>query len=340
MQWRKLLLPFTVIYGFVSFIRNKCYDIGILESWTIPVKSICVGNLSTGGTGKTPHVAYLADYFSTYKKVAILSRGYGRRTRGFRIVTGNCHALDVGDEPLSYAVSFGEKVLVSVCESRKEGIQQLLKMDPEIDLILLDDAFQHRAVKAGFNILLTQFNKPFSKDILLPTGNLRELRSGRNRANAVIVTKCPEADKENNVHWSQELHFDEEKIHFSEIAYGEPISFGKVHDTFDKILLVTGIADPEPLKKHVSNQSETTLYPFGDHHEFTQYDIQKIHQKFDTFAPKKSAILTTEKDFMRLKDRIEEWKMNQYPWYYLPINVRMSNETEFLNTIRTYVDTI
>jgi len=340
MHWRKLLFPFSVVYGVISFLRNKCYDSGIFKSWEIPVKSICVGNLSSGGTGKTPHVAYFAAYFSTYRKVAIISRGYGRSSKGFRLVTPTSAVSDVGDEPLSYAILFGEKVTVAVCENRKEGIQQLLKINPEIDLILLDDAFQHRSVKAGFNVLLTQFNKPFSKDALLPAGNLRELRSGRNRAYLVIVTKCPNANKENQFHWSQELHFDEQKIYFSEIAYGEPVSFGKVKDTFEKILLVTGIADPEPLNKHLSNQFETSLYSFGDHHEFTQSDIQKIHQKFDTFAPEKSAILTTEKDYMRLKDRIEEWKLNEYPWYYLPITVRMGNETEFTKIIRSYVDTI
>ena len=340
MPFRKLLYPFSMFYGAITFLRNVCFDIGIFSSWEIPVKSICVGNLSTGGTGKTPHVAYLADYFSTYRKVAILSRGYGRRTTGFRIVTRSCHASDVGDEPLSYAVAFDEKVIVAVCERRKEGVQKLLNMNPEIDLILLDDAFQHRAVKAGFNVLLTQFNKPFSKDIMLPAGNLRELRSGRNRANLVVVTKCPDADTEQSKQWSKELHFDEKRIYISEIAYGEPVSFGKVKDTFDKILLVTGIADPEPLSKHLSKQAEITLYPFGDHHEFTQSDIQKIHQKFDTFAPEKNAILTTEKDYMRLRDRIADWKLNEYPWYYLPISVRVSNETEFFKTTRTYVDTI
>jgi tetraacyldisaccharide 4'-kinase len=340
MPFRKLLYPFSVLYGVITFIRNVCYDIGIFHSWEIPVKSICIGNLSTGGTGKTPHVSYLANYFSKDRNVAILSRGYGRQTKGFRLVTEHSLSSEVGDEPLTYAQRFGKNVIIAVCESRKEGIQQLLKQNPKIDLVLLDDAFQHRAVKAGFNVLLTQFNKPFNKDIMLPAGNLREWKSGRNRADAIVVTKCPEIDTQSSISWSEELKFDEKKIYFSEISYGEPISFGSTRNSFQQILLVTGIADPEPLKNHLSEHGEVTLIQYGDHHEFTQADIQKIHQKFDTFAPENNVILTTEKDCMRLKDRLSEWKINEYPWYYLPITVRVKNETEFLKTIRTYVDTI
>jgi tetraacyldisaccharide 4'-kinase len=340
MPFRKLLYPFSLLYGVITFIRNVCYDIGILSSWEIPVKSICIGNLSTGGTGKTPHVAYLAVYFSEYRKVAILSRGYGRKTKGFRLVTEHSLASEAGDEPLTYAQRFGKNVIIAVCESRKEGIQQLLKRDPEIDLILLDDAFQHRAIKAGFHILLTQFNRPFSKDLMLPAGNLREWRSGRNRADLMLVTKCPDMDAQTTQSWSKELKFDNKKIYFSEISYGDPISFGRIRNSFQNVLLVTGIADPEPFKNHLSEQGEVTLIQYGDHHEFTQADIQKIHQKFDTFAPENSVILTTEKDYVRLKDRLNEWKINEYPWYYLPITVRLNNETEFLKPIRKYVDTI
>ena len=340
MPWRKLLFPLSVVYGAISLLRNRCYDLGIRLSWEIPVKSICVGNLSTGGTGKTPHVACLASYFSGYRKVAILSRGYGRSTNGFLIATVKSSSSEVGDEPLSYAFKFGESVTVAVCENRKEGVLQLLKIDPSIDLILLDDAFQHRAVKAGFNILLTQSSKPFSSDRLLPAGNLRESRIGRQRADMVVVTKCRDVARENRKEWSDKLRVPTEKIYFSEIVYGEPVAFGRIATSFEEVILVTGIADPTPLKNHLSNHANVTCFSFNDHHQFSWVDIQKIHQKFDTFASEKSVIITTEKDFARLRNHVIDWKINDYPWYYLPITVRLNNEIEFFNAIRTYVDSI
>jgi tetraacyldisaccharide 4'-kinase len=340
MPWRKLLFPFSIVYGAISLLRNKCYDLGLLHSWKIPVKSICVGNLSTGGTGKTPHVIHLASHFSDIRKVAILSRGYGRSTKGFRLVTSESCSSDVGDEPLSYALRFGSKVIVAVCESRKDGILQLLDIEPSIDLILLDDAFQHRAVKAGFNVLLTQANKPYSSDLLLPAGDLRESRIGRNRAQMVIVTKCKDVGRENYQKWSDTLDIRKEKLNFSEIVYGEPVAFGKKISYFREVLLVTGIADPTPLKNHLSRGADVTCVSFNDHYEFSWADIQKIHQKFDTFATEKSVIITTEKDFARLRNHVTDWKLNEYPWYYIPITVRLENETEFFNVIQTYVDSI
>ncbi|MEY4603402.1 MAG: tetraacyldisaccharide 4-kinase, partial [Bacteroidota bacterium] len=163
MNFRVLLLPFSWVYGLITFLRNKCFDFGILKSWRIPVKSICVGNLSTGGTGKTPHVAYLAEKLSTDKKVAILSRGYGRKTNGFVLVEDRHTASEVGDEPLLYRKKFGQNVTVAVCENRKTGVKELLKQHPDLEVILLDDAFQHRKVSAGLNILLTPYDKPFHK---------------------------------------------------------------------------------------------------------------------------------------------------------------------------------
>jgi tetraacyldisaccharide 4'-kinase len=340
MTFRVLLLPFSWIFGSIAFLRNKCFDLGIFKSWKIPVKSICVGNLSTGGTGKTPHVAYLAENLSTNNKVAILSRGYGRKTSGFILVEEHHNTFEVGDEPLLYKKKFGKDIVVAVSENRKLGIQALLDQYPDITLILLDDAFQHRKVSAGLKILLTPYEKPFSSDLLLPAGNLREGQYGRHRADLIVVTKCPQASETDTKKWSQRLKFDEEKLHFSEISYGQPLPFGQVKSDFNQVLLITGIADPTPMVNYLETSYEVTLLSFSDHHQFTSKDIQKIHGKFDTFAPEKSIILTTEKDFMRLIEHSDDWKLNEYPWYYLPISVKVKNEEQFLKTVQTYVDSI
>ena len=277
---------------------------------------------------------------STNKKVAILSRGYGRKTSGFIVVEAHHNAFDVGDEPLLYKKKFGEDIVVAVSENRKLGIQALLDQYPDIALILLDDAFQHRKVSAGLNILLTPFEMPFSSDLLLPAGNLREGKYAKHRSDLIVVTKCPQGSETDTIKWSQRLKFDEGKLHFSEISYAQPLPFGQVKSDFTQVLLITGIADPKPMVTYLEKSYEVTLLSFSDHHQFTLKDIQKIHGKFDTFAREKSIILTTEKDFMRLIEHSNDWKLNEYPWYYLPISVKMKNEEQFLKTVQTYVDSI
>lgn len=338
---RKLLWPFSLIYGFITFLRNKCYDLGIFETYRIPNKSICVGNLSVGGTGKTPHVAYLADYLSSNLETSILSRGYGRKTKGFMLVDEFSSAEKVGDEPLFYHAHFNKKVHVAVCEKRKLGILELNKLFPTNELIILDDAFQHRAVKAGFSILLTEFNDLFSSDLVLPAGNLREWKSGKNRANCVIVTKCPaEINEQEKNKIATKIGVKRERVFFSSIKYAsmKPLQL-QVSDP-KAILLVTGIANPNPLIRHLKSKYRVDHLHFDDHHAFTKEEIAKIHQKFDTFARGEKIILTTEKDFMRLKNFASEWNLNAYPWYYQPITVEIDNEKQFKTLIDQYVNTI
>lgn len=338
---RKLLWPFSLVYGFITFVRNKWYDWGILKSFAIPGKSICVGNLSVGGTGKTPHVAYLAEFLKDQNETSILSRGYGRKTSGFRLVNTSDSAENVGDEPLFYATIFDKNVHVAVCEKRAEGVQALQQLFPSNQLIILDDAYQHRAVKAGLNILLTEYNAPFSSDLVLPAGNLREFRSGKNRANLVIVTKCPQtitdADK---TRLANSLKVKTETLFFSEIVYAPFKAFGKECTSIKKVLLVTGIANPSPLITEIAKKYEVEHLKFGDHHAFSKQDIEEIHQKFDTFACNETIILTTEKDFMRLKAVSASWKLDDYPWYYQPITVKIANENKFKALINQYVNTI
>jgi len=338
---RFLLFPFALIYLGITSTRNLFYKLGIFKTFVIPKKSICVGNLSVGGTGKTPHVSYLAEWLSSSFETAILSRGYGRKTTGFLVVNSNNSASEVGDEPLFYDTQFQEKVNVAVCEKRAIGVQQIQTLFPKNELIILDDAFQHRAVKADLNILITDFSKPFSDDYLMPVGTLRESCAGKNRADIIIVSKtpndCTETTKNQIV---EKLKFNPNSVFFSRIKYAEMRPFGKQIPCFQKVLLVTGIANPKPLLEHLSTNFEVEQLTFGDHHAFSKADIQRIHQKFDTFANEETIILTTEKDYMRLKDFSGDWNLKNYPWYFQPIAIEIEKEEQFKNLINQYVNTI
>lgn len=336
---RFLLFPFGFLYGIITGVRNLLYDAGIFRSYKIPVKSICVGNLSVGGTGKTPHVAYLADLLKD-RKVHILSRGYGRKTKGFILLDHTATSETVGDEPLLYYRNF-PWAKVAVCESRQEGVEKLLAIEAP-DVILLDDAFQHRAITAGMNILLTDYSHPYYRDLMLPAGNLREWASGKKRADLVIVTKSPaglgEPARQKIV---KRLGFAAEAVYFSSILYGDLVAFhGNVPPAFDKVLLVTGIANPSPLEKHLASQFDTELMPFPDHHAFTLEDIQKIHKKFDTFAGENKAIVTTEKDYMRLCDAGFSDETAKRPWFYQRITVETDRKNELETVIKDYVRAI
>lgn len=338
---RWFLLPFSVLYGIITFLRNKLYDWGWFSSYLIPVKSICVGNLSIGGTGKTPHVLFLAEFLSREHKVNILSRGYGRKTKGYYQVTLNLSADTTGDEPMMYKAHFGDRVKVSVCEKRADGVQTILKNDPDTDVILLDDAFQHRAIKAGLNILLTDYSHPFSKDIMLPTGNLREWKSGRNRADLIIVTKCPsQITNTEKEEIRKSLKFDKQKIFFSSIEYLGLAAKGKIQNDPKNVILVSGIANSLPLKNYLSEKYKVEELKFKDHHAFSYDDLRLIHQKFDNFASDHSILITTEKDFVRLKDLLTEADLEKYPWYVQPISIRLDEEKKFKEIITNYVDTI
>jgi tetraacyldisaccharide 4'-kinase len=338
---RFLLFPFALFYLGITSTRNLLYKLGIFKTFVIPKKSICVGNLSVGGTGKTPHVSYLADFLSQTVETAILSRGYGRKTTGFLWVKPNSKVSEVGDEPLFYATQFQVKVHVAVCEKRADGVRKIQETFPKNELIILDDAFQHQAVKAGLNILITDFNKPFSTDFLMPVGTLRESRAGKNRADIIIVSKtptdCAETTKNQIV---QSLNFKPEFVFFSHISYDPMIPFGTEIENIKKVILVTGIANPKSLLEHISKQYDVEEIRFSDHHAFSSTDILRIHQKFDTFAHEETIILTTEKDYMRLKDYSSEWNLQNYPWYFQPITVKIDNEEKFKNLINQYVNTI
>jgi len=338
---RKLLFPFSILFGVITYVRNKFFDWGVMSSYVIPVKSITVGNLSVGGTGKTPLVAFLAVILSKTKKTTILSRGYGRNTKGYFQANATSSASTVGDEPLQYFTQLAPDVSVVVCESRTEGVQKIMsEIQPEI--ILLDDAFQHRKVKAGYSILLMDYNKPFYKDCMLPAGDLREYTSGKKRADRLIVTKCPaDLSIETKKNICLKIGFLDTHVYFSNIVYGSILSFdNQIIKTFGKVLLVTGIANPFPLYSHIKETNKVELVTFPDHHAFSVTDIQKIHTKFDLLEDTNAVILTTEKDFMRLKSIVTKNELERYPWCYIPIRISLDREEEFVQEIINYVNTI
>ena len=338
---RKLLFPFAVLYGLITYVRNKLFDWGFISSYSIPIKSITVGNLAVGGTGKTPHVAYIAAIISKTKKTTILSRGYGRKTKGYFQVNATSTASTVGDEPLQYYTQLAPEVSIVVCESRTEGVKKIMS-EIQPDIILLDDAFQHRKVKAGFNILLMDYNKPFYKDYMLPSGDLREFTLGKKRADRLIVTKCPEnLTNEAKKNICLQSGFLDAQVYFSKIEYGNILNFdSQAVNSYGIVLLVTGIANPLPLYHFLQETNKVELVTFPDHHAFSVTDIQKIHTKFDVLEDSSAIILTTEKDFMRLKSIVTKSELERYPWCYIPIRILLDREEEFVQEIINYVDTI
>ena len=316
---RKLLLPFSLLYGSILALRNLCYDKGWFESKSYSTPIICVGNLSTGGTGKSPMIEYLISFLKEDYKVAVLSRGYKRKTSGFREVLIDNKAEDVGDEPLQFKQKFPE-IVVAVCANRQEGIE---KIRIKADVILLDDAFQHRKVNASTNILLTTFNDLYIHDMVLPAGNLRESKRGAKRADLVVVTKCPEKHSYAKL---QEIEYilnlkPEQKIYFSKISYEDSIYGISETLPLDYLLdknftLVTGIANPKPLVEFLKqNHFKFEHNKFPDHHHFSTTEIKNLKEK--------DIILTTEKDFVRLQPRL-----NKFAVYYLPIKTVILKEQE------------
>ncbi|MFC7357650.1 tetraacyldisaccharide 4'-kinase [Jejudonia soesokkakensis] len=314
---RKLLFPFAILYGIVTAFRNYFYNVGWFQSKSYRQPVICVGNLSVGGTGKSPMVAYLLSFLKDTYKVAVLSRGYKRETSGYIEVTTAHSAKQVGDEPRQCKQNFPE-VTVAVCANRQLGMDHLL---PEAEVVILDDAFQHRKVKASLNILLTPFDDLYIYDYMLPTGNLREPRAGMRRADIIVVTKCPEKVAYSKL---QEIQFkldlkEHQRVYFSKITYAskiynetEALDIAYLEDK--NFSLVTGIANPKPLVDFLAEKQyrfEHLNYP--DHHDFTDSEIETLK--------KQELILTTEKDYMRLQP-----KLGKFAVYYLPIKTEILND--------------
>lgn len=329
---RYLLFPFAILYGWITSIRNFLYDKGIFKSYSFDVPVIAVGNLSVGGTGKTPQIEYLIRLLSPNYKIATLSRGYKRKSEGFIIADEHSNSELLGDEPYQMHLKFPDAI-VAVDANRKNGIEQLLSQNPKLDVILLDDAYQHRNVKAGFYILLTAYDDLFCDDWMLPTGNLRESRAGAKRADMIIVTKCPKDISEIAQENIKKKIDSKVPIFFSYIDYDDKVynELGSKSVAEIKIvdkLLLAGIAKPNPFFAYLQSENDEKLvYP--DHHHFTESDIKEINSK------QKDLIITTEKDYVRLKTN----HLNA-PFYYLPIKSSfISDCTNFDNILIDYVGT-
>ncbi|APG65007.1 tetraacyldisaccharide 4'-kinase [Tenacibaculum todarodis] len=309
---RFLLFPIAVIYDLITSIRNFLFDKGIFKSTTFNIPVIAVGNLSVGGTGKTPQIEYLIRLLKDKNKIAVLSRGYKRKSTGFLLLNKDHSAEDVGDEPLQYFKKFNN-IRVAVDADRTNGIIQLLKGENPPEIVLLDDAYQHRKVKASLYILLTKYNDLFTDDFLLPTGNLRESRSGAKRANIIVVTKCPadlsiEEQQKIRSKINVEKH---QQLFFTSISYDENISGSESISVNDlktyEVVLVTGIANPKPLTTYLANKNVNyTHLNFPDHHAFSTKDIVGIQNTFNAISSDKKIILTTEKDYVRLEDKLKD----------------------------------
>lgn len=339
MIYKLLLSPFSFLFYIASFIYHKFYNSSLSHPYKPKVKSICVGNLSVGGTGKTPMVIWLVDHLLSSNNLLLLSRGYGRKTKGFIEVNEKMSYSHVGDEPLIYKKLWGSRINVAVSEKRKHAIEKMLNLFPKINCVLLDDAFQHRSLKAGLSILLTTYSNPFFSDLPMPSGSLREPVSGAFRSDIIVVTKCPQniTDKE-----KQEITFSLSKynkpVFFSSIRYSNLINiYDNKSDLIKNVLLVTGIANPEPLLVHLKSNYNVTHLKFSDHYCFTNRDIKEIHQKFDNFASNNKVILTTEKDLIRLIKYESSSLMKKFPWYKIAISLKFNNEKSLLKLIDNYV---
>ena len=330
-----ILFPISLIYSLVTFIRNRFYDFGIFKSHQFKIPTISVGNITVGGTGKTPHIEYLVDLLNSDFKIATLSRGYKRKTDGFVLSTKESTVQEIGDEPRQIKQKFPE-INVAVDADRTNGINELLRIGPDTQAILLDDAFQHRKVKPGLSVLLIDYSRPIYKDFMLPIGNLRDNKLEKRRANIILVTKSPQ--NLNIEHQNKILKkikpASYQKVFFTTFSYGvlRPV-FNTENNTNTQevtdfeILLVTGIANPKPLKKYLAENisKKIQVLEYSDHYDFKESDIEKINKKYNSIKSKTKIIITTEKDAMRLQKFSNIANNLKNSFFYIPIQV------EFLN---------
>ena len=327
--FRFLLFPFVLLYGFIIRVRNKLFDFKILPSEKFNIPVISVGNLIAGGSGKTPMVEYLIRLLDANSNIATLSRGYKRKTKGYRLASENETVETLGDEPLQYFQKFPQ-IKVAVCENRREGIRNLIRDVAELETVILDDAFQHRYVKPQISILVTDYFKLFTKDWLLPFGRLREHISGRKRADIIVVTKTPRIFSPIvRKQLLEEIRpYPGQLICFSYINYlpFEPVYESKCQYSAKTqnpyaIIMVTGIANPGPMQEYLNRLcTDLELMEFPDHHEFTGKDLLLIKEKFKNLPTKRKIIVTTEKDAKRLQNADAEAILGDLPIFCTPIN--------------------
>lgn len=330
-----LLLPLSKLYGIGVGVRNLMFDWGLLKQKEFDIPIISVGNIAVGGTGKTPHTEYIIELLRYSFHIGVISRGYKRKTRGFILASKHSTPNDIGDEPYQIYKKFGGDINVAVCENRCDGINQLLQINERINLIILDDAFQHRYVKPKVSIVLTEFNRPVFSDKLLPLGRLREPISALNRADVVIVTKCPDNIKPLKFSLlKKDLDlFPFQKLFFSRYEYRHLVPLFPDEATVipyldwltekDTIYVVSGIDNPRPFVKYLKGfKAKVKLELFPDHHNFTRKDVKKILERYDSFNAHNKYIITTEKDAVRLANNPYFPHQLKSKIFYLPLNVQ------------------
>lgn len=342
-----ILTPLSYIYGAITYVRNKLFDLKILKSEEFDIPVVSIGNLAVGGTGKTPHTEYIVDLLCGHYNIAVLSRGYKRKTKGFILASENSTPLDIGDESYQIYQKFGDRIKVAVCEKRVVGIKELQKIDPNINLIILDDAFQHRYVKPRVSIVLTEYNRPYYEDRLMPLGRLRENIRAVNRAEMVIITKCPDDIKPMDFRIKKKNTdlFPYQKLFFSRYRYDSLTPVFPAESTYvpmleimnnkDVVLTVTGIANPRPLVKYLKTFNvKTKVMHFPDHHNFSRDDIMDIQNTFNSLKGRYKIIITTEKDAVRLSSNPYFPHSLKQHIFYQPINVEfLEYEDDFDSTL-------
>jgi tetraacyldisaccharide 4'-kinase len=326
--FRFLLFPFSLLYGLIVKVRNWLFDLRILSSEKFEIPVISVGNLIAGGSGKTPMVEYIIRLIGDTRVIATLSRGYKRKTRGYRLAGENETVDTLGDEPLQYRQKF-DHVHIAVCEKRKEGIRKLIRDIPELETVVLDDAFQHRFVKPDLSILVTDYFKLFTQDWLLPLGKLREHISGRKRADIIVVTKTPrifspivrkQILEEINPYPGQLVCFSFINYHPFEPVYKNRCDYSSKADNVYSLIMVTGIANPGPMQEYLRRLcTDLEVMEFPDHHTFSTKDLIQLKDKFKNLPTKRKIIVTTEKDAKRLQNEEAEKIIGNLPIFYTPI---------------------
>lgn len=343
-----ILTPCSYIFGAVVRVRNFMFNAGILKQREFEVPVVVVGNLAVGGTGKTPHTEYIVSRLCMHYKTAVLSRGYKRKTKGFVLASKNLTSYDLGDEPYQIYRKYGSCIDVAVCESRVKGIETLLEINPEIDLFVLDDAYQHRYVKPRVSILLTDYKNLPCDDNMLPLGELREPEEGISRADIVVVTKCPKDMKPIDVNVvKKKLNLAKwQKVLFSTYKYKDllPVFSGEPEyqpdlnwlNSRDTILVVTGIANPVPLVKYLKQyNAKVKVIHFNDHHDYKREDLAFISKTFNRLEGERKFIITTEKDAVRLINNAYFPHALRKQMFYLPIEVDFLQDDEDLISIIT-----
>ncbi|SDL46823.1 tetraacyldisaccharide 4'-kinase [Catalinimonas alkaloidigena] len=336
------LSPLGALWGQIARGRHALYDRGWMRSTSFDRALVAVGNLTVGGTGKTPHVEYLIRALQPHYRVAVVSRGYGRRTKGFRLTTAADNAATVGDEPLQIYQKFNGEVPVAVAEERAVAIPNLLADYPEVQVILLDDALQHRAIRPDVRLLLTDFNRPFYQDYPLPAGRLREFPTEARRADACLMTKCPPAlSRSQQTALESELRAfvaPDAPVHFTTLSYGTPVPLlANGLPLGRRVVLCSGLAQPAPLRAYAQEQWDVVAEEtFRDHHRYTPRDLRRLA---DLARSLRASLLSTEKDAVKWQDEALKSLLIEVPVYCLPIEPRfVSNEGDFLAWLRRRID--